>query len=273
MENSTIKFFKEGDQLTKDQGKFVFRMPEPPAFPTVEETRRHLKQRMVAGFRILAKLGLDEGIAGHITFRDPQHTDCFWVNPFGRSFSQIAAKDLLLVTHQGKVIHGQGPLNAAAFVIHSKIHMSRPDVVAACHSHSQSGKAMASLGEELLPITQDSLMFYEDHCVFRSFGGVVSDEEEGQRIAECLGGKKAVILQNHGLLTVGQTVDEAVFWFIALDRACQVQLLAKAAGQPKLIEERVAKESAGTVGSHISGWFNFQPYYEQIVGEQPDITQ
>ncbi|KAJ1999395.1 hypothetical protein GGI04_004584 [Coemansia thaxteri] len=246
-------------------------MPRPPTFTSVEDERRHRKQRLVAAFRIFSKLGLDEGIAGHLTCRDPEHPELFWVNPFGKSFSCMTAKDLILVNHEGTVVQGKSPLNAAAFVIHSKIHAARPDAVAACHSHSLHGKAFSSLAKPILPITQDACMFYKDHALFPGFNGVVADEEEGERMAQVLAGNKALILQNHGLLTVGGSIDEAAFWFIALDRSCQTQLLAESAGTPVCISDEVAAESHGTVGSALSGWFNFQPYYEQIVNEQPDI--
>ncbi|KAJ1721017.1 hypothetical protein LPJ53_004408 [Coemansia erecta] len=278
-ENDAVKFFREpaaGEKIrfakdTKNPGRFVFTMPQPPSFSSVKEERKHRKQRLVAAFRIFSKLGLDEGIGGHLTCRDPEYPELFWVNPFGRSFGCITTRDLILVDHEGTVVKGSSPLNAAAFVIHSKIHKARPDAVAACHSHSMYGKAFSSLAQEVLPITQDACMFYQDHAVFPGFNGVVADEAEGERMAECLGQNKALILQNHGLLTVGGSVDEAAFWFIALDRSCQAQLLAQAAGVPKCISHEVAQDSHKTVGSAISGWFNFQPYYELITREQQDI--
>ncbi|KAJ1933915.1 hypothetical protein FBU59_005868, partial [Linderina macrospora] len=95
--------------------------------------------------------------------------------------------------------------------------------------------------------------------------------EEGERMAQTLGKNKALILQNHGLLTVGGSVDEAAFWFIAMDRSCQAQLLAEAAGTPVPISDVVAADTFKTVGAPISGWFNFQPYYQMITKEQPDI--
>ncbi|KAJ1831593.1 hypothetical protein IWW55_000552 [Coemansia sp. RSA 2706] len=282
-ENDAVKFFKEpqaddNEKLAflkdeKHPGRFVFTMPRPPTFDSFAAERRHRKQRLVAAFRIFAKLGLDEGVGGHLTCRDPERPDLFWVNPFGTSFGCMATKDLLLVDHHGSVFRGHSPLNAAAFVIHSKIHMARPDAIAACHSHSIYGKAFSTLARPLLPITQDACMFYQDHRVFPGFSGVVADEEEGERMAQTLGSNKALILQNHGLLTVGGTVDEAAFWFIAMEKACQVQLLAEAAGTPTCISHEVAEESHATVGSAISGWFNFQPYHQTIAREQPDVLE
>lgn len=121
-------------------------------------------------------------------------------------FSLIKVSDLILVNEDGEVVEGDEPINGAAFAIHSEIHKARPEVNAACHAHSVHGKAFSAFGRELDMITQDSLRFYKSHAVYAEFGGVVLDREEGRRITAALGNGKAVILQNHGLLTVSYTV-------------------------------------------------------------------
>ncbi len=236
-----------------------------------EQERLERKQKLAAAYRLFSRFGFDEGVAGHITARDPELTDHFWVNPWGMHFGHVKVSDLILVNHEGEVIGSDQPLNQAAFAIHSQVHAARPDVVAAAHTHSTFGRAFATLGRKLDPITQDVCAFYEDHAVFDDYTGVVLDIEEGKRIAHALGENKAVILQNHGLLTVGHTVDEAAWWFITLERSCQVQLLAEAAGKPKLIGPEMAALTQTQVGSHIAGWFSFQPLYQRIVKEQPDL--
>ena len=249
----------------------VFKIPAVPKFATVEEERRHRKQRLAAAFRLFAKFGFDEGVAGHITARDPERTDHFWVSPFGMHFRQIRASDLILVNAKGEVVKGNRLVNIAAFAIHSSIHHMRPDVVAAAHSHSLHGKAWATLGRLLDPITQDACAFFEDHVVFEDFTGVVHQTSEGERIAKALGNHKAAILQNHGLLTVGETVDEAVWWFITMDRSCHAQLLAEAVGKPILIARESALATRELVGTHQAGWFQFQPLWEMITQEQQDL--
>ena len=244
-----------------------------PTFDTVEEERAHRKQRLAAAFRLFGQFGFDEGVAGHITARDPELLDHFWVNPFGMSFKQIRVKDLILVNDTGEVVQGTWPVNAAAFAIHSQVHAARTDVVAAAHAHSLNGKAWSSLRRPLDPLTQDSCAFYGDHAVFDDFTGVVLDLEEGKRIAHALGGHKAVILSNHGLLTVGHTVDEAAWWFITMERTCQAQLLAEAAGSPVLIDADQAEKTAGQVGSPLAGWVSFQPLYDWITTMQPDLLE
>jgi ribulose-5-phosphate 4-epimerase/fuculose-1-phosphate aldolase len=248
--------------------------PQFPAFSSVEEERRHRKQRLAAAFRLFGQFGLDEGIAGHITARDPGHPDHFWVNPLGMGFRFVRVKDLLLVDDRGQVVEGDWPLNAAAFAIHSQVHAARPDVVAAAHSHSPYGKAWSTLRRPLDPLTQDACAFYGDHAVYESYHGVVLDAEEGKRLAHALGDRKAVILSNHGLLTVGQmSVDEAAWWFIAMERACKVQLLAEAAGTPVLIDPDLAEKTAHQAGAPMAGWRAFQPLYDWIVSVQPDLLE
>jgi ribulose-5-phosphate 4-epimerase/fuculose-1-phosphate aldolase len=258
----------DNETATKELEDFAAYLPK---FATVEEERRHRKERLAAAFRLFGRFGFDEGVAGHITARDPEHADHFWVNPFGMSFSHIRVSDLILVNDRGEVVEGDAAVNAAAFAIHSQVHAARPDVVAAAHSHSIFGKSWSALGRLLDPLTQDACAFYEDHALFDDYTGVVLDPEEGKRIAHAVGDGKAAILRNHGLLTVGHSVDEAAWWFVTMERSCQAQLLAEAAGTPVLIDEDAARLTASQVGGHVAGWFSFQPMYAKITREQPDL--
>jgi ribulose-5-phosphate 4-epimerase/fuculose-1-phosphate aldolase len=246
----------------------------PPVFDTVEEERSHRKQKLAGALRIFGRVGFGEGVAGHITVRDPEFTDHFWVNPFGMSFRHIRTSDLILVNHEGDVVHGAHPVNRAAFVIHAAIHAARPDVVAAAHSHSVHGKAFSALGIPLDPITQDACIFYGDHRVISAQGGaVVFEIEAGRELAAAFPDGKAAIHQNHGLITVGQSVDEAAFWFLSMDRSCQAQLLAMAAGTPKLIPHEMAEYTARQTGFPLAGWFSFQPLWQEICRTDPDLFE
>lgn len=244
-----------------------------PTFDSIEEERLHRKQRLAASFRLFGKFGFDEGVAGHITVRDPEHLDRFWVNPFAMNFKHIRVSDLICVDHTGAVVEGDAPVNRAAFAIHSQVHAARPDVIAAAHSHSVHGKAWSSLGRVLDPITQDACAFFEDHALFDDFTGVVLDLDEGKRIGESLGNNKAVILRNHGLLTVGHSVDAAVWSFITMERSCQAQLLAEAAGTPVIIPDEMARKTYAQVGSPIACYYSFQPLWDMITREQPDLFE
>ena len=182
----------------------TFRKLAPPVFTDLAEERRHRKERLAGGFRIFAACGFSEGVAGHITARDPEFTDTFWVNPFGMHFGQIRVSDLIRVDAAGSVVEGDRPVNVAAFAIHAAIHEARPEVVAAAHAHSIYGKAWSAVGRVLDPITQDACAFYEDHVFFDDTRVLITEASEGAELARCLGSHKGAILRNHGLLTVGR---------------------------------------------------------------------
>ena len=256
--------------MTEAPGRVANLVP-PPTFATIEEERRHRKVHLAGAFRLFARFGFDEGVAGHITARDPERPDWFWVNPFGMHFSHIRASDLVLVNDKGEVVQGDHPVNTAAFAIHSRVHAARPESVAAAHAHSMYGKTWSSLGRLLDPITQDSCAFYQDHALFDDYTGVVYETKEGDRIAEALGPCKAVILRNHGLLTVGGSVDEAAWWFITMERSCQAQLLAEAAGKPVLISHENALVTRNQVAGGINGWYQYQPMWQMISRLEPDL--
>lgn len=243
----------------------------PPKFESLQAEREDRKRKLATAYRLFGKFGFDEGVAGHITVRDPELTDHFWVNPMGVSFKQIKVSDLMLVSHGGDVVEGNGLLNAAAFAIHSQIHKHHPRVTAAAHTHSVYGKAWSALGRKLDPLTQDSCAFYDDHVLFDDFTGVVLDLSEGERIAAALGDNKAAILRNHGLLTVANTVEAAAWWYITMERTCQAQLMAEAAGTPVIIDPASAKATWETVGSELAGWFSYKPLHDVICAEQPDM--
>lgn len=248
---------------------FSLKREEP--LRSIDEERLHRKQRLAAGYRIFAQRGYDLSLAGHITVRDPEYHDRFWVGPLGPWFGHIRVSDLVLVDHDGNILEGEGPINQAGFAIHSELHKARPDVIAAAHSHSIYGKAWSALGRLLDPISQDSCFFYENHALFETFSGIVLDSSEGERIAAALGDKRAVILQNHGILTVGKSVDSAVASYVSMENACQTQLLAEAAGTIKPIGHEVARYTANQMNGNDPGAFGFGPLYARIVEEQPDL--
>lgn len=250
---------------------FAARELEAPR--TIEEERLHRKRRLAASYRIFAQRGFDLGLAGHITARDPEYPDRFWVGPLGPWFGHIRVSDLVLVDHDGTILEGKGPINQAGFAIHSELHKARPDVIAAAHSHSIYGKAWSALGRLLDPISQDSCFFYQQHALFETFSGIVLDSSEGARIAEALGDKRAVILQNHGILTVGKSVESAVASYISLENACETQLLAEAAGTVKPISHEVALHTSNQMRGNDPGAFGFLPLYARILREQPDFLE
>ena len=258
--------------MAVDVARLQTNMPMPPRFDSVAEERLHRKQHLAAAFRIFGQFGMGEGPAGHITVRDPEHPDTFWLNPFGVHFSRVKVSNLIRVDHDGNVVEGDFPVNRAAFAIHSQVHAARPDVIAAAHSHSIYGRAWSALGRLVDPITQDACAFFEDHVVCTEGAGkVVLEAEGGRAIAAALGPHKAAIHRNHGLLTVGASVDEAVWWYVTLERTCQVQLMAEAAGTPVVIAPDDARYTRDRTGGAFAGWFSFQPLWDEVCRTDPDL--
>lgn len=243
----------------------------PPVHDSPADERRYRRERLAGALRIFGRLGYEDGVSGHITARDPEHEDCFWVNPFGMPFKHVTVGDLVLANAEGQVVEGRHHVNQAAFTVHAQAHLARPDVVAVAHCHSLHGRALSTLGELLDPITQESCAFYESHALYDGYTGVVVDSDEGRRIATALGDHKAVILRNHGLLTVGDSVDAAAWWFLTMERSCQVQLSARAAGRPILIGHKQAVATREQLGSDLVAWINYQSLWQDISRSEPDL--
>ena len=243
----------------------------PIVHGSTSEERIYRKKMLVIACQVFGNLGFNEGSAGHITVRDPEYKDHFWINPCRTSFELIRVDQLLLVNHQGAIIEGEGLLNKAALSIHREIYNTRPDVISAAHAHSLYGKAWSSHGRLIDPLTQDACVFYNDHTLFDEYTGPVLDDSEAKRICATLGQSKACILKNHGLLTVGSTVESAAWWLIAMERCCQVQLLAESTGTPVLIAPEVATKTREILGTEKMGWFNFQPLSDQILYDKSGL--
>ena len=256
----------ENSKLNSDR-EVDYSLFRPPTFSSLEDERQHLKQRLAAAYRLFAMHGFDEGLAGHITVRDPENKDQFWVAPWGVHFSKMRASDLHLIDHSGKVLLGNKPINDAAFAIHASIHKARPDLLAAAHAHSMYGRSFSVLGREIDPISQDSCAFYEQVAIYDEFGGVAMQDSEGERIAKALGDKRFAILRHHGLLTTGESLESCIWFFIAMEKACQSQLLVEGKLGYKPIPHKVACETRALVGSEIAGFASFNQLYQTLVSK------
>ncbi|KAI1376176.1 arad-like aldolase/epimerase [Hypoxylon crocopeplum] len=224
-------------------------MPGIPTFLTYTEHRRHILVHMSAIFRFFARSGFTEGQSGHISVRDPEFNGLMWMNPLGRHFGMLTAGDMIcLEIATGKIVGGNTsrPANAAGYLIHSAVHKRRPnDIHAICHAHSNAGRAWSVFARPLEMLNQDVCNFYNAHAVYARYGGIVFAAEEGEHIASALGDKnKGAILLNHGLLTVGATVDEAGFMFGLMDRACAMQLQVEAAAAAGIPKHVISDEEA-----------------------------
>jgi ribulose-5-phosphate 4-epimerase/fuculose-1-phosphate aldolase len=255
-----------------DQAELYF--PKPPEFATLAEERLHRKQRLAAVCRVFAKFRYEYGFAGHITVRDPEFPDLYWTNPFAMDFGRVRVSDLLLADHEGNVLEGSWSLNRAGFVLHSAIHQANPHVVASCHAHTTNGMAWAALGRKLDPITQTAASFYHEHTLItEEAGAVVVQKDAGANVAAAFGNNKIAIHQNHGLFSAGrESVEEAAWWFIAAERACEIQLKAEATGHPlKMINDSAVEHSSKHLGTPFIAWLHFQPIYDAICRSDPDL--
>ncbi|MDP3173559.1 MAG: class II aldolase/adducin family protein [Phenylobacterium sp.] len=255
-----------------EQAGLIF--PELPRFNDVGQERRHRKERLVAACRAFAAQGYDYGFAGHLTVRDPEHPDLYWTNPMCVHFADVTMSTLILADHEGTVQEGKYAINRAGFVLHAAVHELNPKVMAMCHAHTLHGAAWCSLGRPLDPISQDACAFFENHVVIaESAGAVAVEEESGHEVALAFGDNRAALHQNHGLLTASHhSIDDAAWWFIALEQCCRAQLLAEATGSKlTLVSPERARYSREHVGSEFIGWLHFQPIYDRIARTQPDM--
>jgi len=244
----------------------------PSELRSAEAEQLYRKQRLAGAFRLFARFGLFEGAAGHISARDPLRPDCFWMNPSDVHWAHMRVSDLILIDSEGAVVEGHGSANPAGIAIHGQLLDIRRDAISIAHSHSPYGKAWSALRRHLDPLTQDACAFYDDHELV-PFTAIVLDDLEGKQIGAILGTKKAAILENHGLLTVGRSVEEAAWWFISMERQCQVQLLAEAAGQARLIDAATAAATAAIQGSDSVGRLQFDVLWKFILAECPDLLE
>jgi ribulose-5-phosphate 4-epimerase/fuculose-1-phosphate aldolase len=197
-----------------------------PQIDDPEELRAHRKRRLAVGYRIFGALGWGSLGDGHISARDPLRPDCLWLARYGVPFGRVTPDDLVLVGPDGTV-HGGGHINVAAYYIHAPLHEARPDVVSAAHCHTPYGTPFSAMLTKLAPISQEACTFYGDHEIFDDEEVSIGSTDGGKRIAAAIGGTRAVILRNHGLLTVGATVDAAVGFFLLMERCAEVQVKAR----------------------------------------------
>lgn len=191
-----------------------------------------VRKDLAAAYRLMALLGLEDSIYTHISVRVPGRHDQFLINPYGMLFRDVTASSLVKVGVDGQLAeHSEYDVNPAGFTIHSAIHMAREDAQCIVHTHTVGGVAVASMACGLQPCNQWALQFYQ-RVAYHDFEGIALNHEERERLVRDLGMQnKALILRNHGLLTVGNSVAEAFILMVNLERACRVQVAIQSSGQ------------------------------------------
>ena len=216
---------------------------------TPEEIRARRKRDVALGYRLLAAQHWGDLGDGHISGRDPEREDCFWLLRYGVPYQEARVSDLILVAPDGSLVEGEGPINIAGYYIHQPILAARPDAVSAVHVHTGWGTPFAAEVRPVEPISQESCIFFEDHAIFDDEEIQVQSVDAGKRIAEALGSTRAVILRNHGLLTVGDSVAEAVGSFVLLERAAEAHMKARNAKPISAEGARFAKADLTKYGA------------------------
>lgn len=209
---------------------------------------------LTAAYRLVALHGWDDLIFTHISARVPGADHHFLLNPYGMMFEEVTASSLVKIDlHGNKVMESPHFINPAGFTIHSAVHAAREDALCVMHLHTRNGIAVSAQKDGLLPLSQQA-MFALGSLAYHDYEGLALDEQEKPRLVADFGSKKYLILRNHGLLTVGQTVAEAFLGMFLLERACEIQILAQSGGGelspiPREIIGRVAAQmDAVTVG-------------------------
>lgn len=185
---------------------------------------------LAACYRLVEMFGWSDLLGTHISARVPGEENAFLINPYGLLFEEISASSLVKVDEEGTILSPtEYRINPAGFVIHGAVHMARPDVACALHTHTPAGTSVATQKHGLLPLTQHALAVIA-HTAYHGYEGIATDLNERERLVRDLGDNNILVLRNHGLLTVGRTVAEAFVWMYRAERACRMQLAIQQAG-------------------------------------------
>ncbi len=219
---------------------------------------QRVREELAAVYRIFAARGMDDLIYTHISARVPGAEAHFLINPFGLMYEEVTASNLVKIDLAGNIVEDSAhPINYAGFVIHGAVHEALPDAHCVIHLHTDSGVAVACQEQGLIDASQFA-MFLPGGVAYHTYEGLAFDDAEKPRLVADLGDRKAMILRNHGTLTVGATVAEAFFHMYNLERACRVQVLAQAGGQAELlpIEPSVVAHTRAQkpVGTRFGGY-------------------
>ncbi|MGG5889341.1 class II aldolase/adducin family protein [Falsiroseomonas sp. HC035] len=251
-------------------------LPPPPVRPDPDHvpTEQELREDLAAAYRLIAYFGMTDLVFTHLSVRVPGEGHRFLVNPYGLLFEEITASSLVLVDAEGEPRQPTSwPVNPAGFVIHSAVHRGRDNANCVMHTHTLAGMAVAAQQGGLLPLNQ-MMMEFIGQVALHDYEGVAADDNlsERERLVQDLGDKPAMILRNHGLLTVGHTVAEAFYWMWYLEQSCRIQLAAQSSGAPLAVAsaETVERTRAQFSTGPTKGWLPWQALRRKLDREQSD---
>ncbi len=230
------------------------------------DAERQARVDLAACYRLAAHFGLNEGIDNHLTLMLPGHADRFLLAPFGLHWSEIKASDFMVIDFDGRMLSGRGPVEDTALYIHAPVHRLAPHARCVLHTHMPYATALSMLENPRLEMAvQSALMFHDDIAYDPGYNGLAFDSAEGERLARALGSKSVLMMGNHGVLAVGESVPRAFERLYFLERASQAQVLALSTGRPlQLIPDPVVRatvaqfEAGGMVGGRDRAELHFE---------------
>ena len=241
-------------------------------FKTIQlvPSEAELRVQLAAAYRLVEHFGWNESIYGHLTVRVPGPERHFLINPYGLRYGEVRASNLVKITLEGEIVgRAEWPVNAAGYAIHGAIHSHAPDAHCVMHTHSPAGMAVAALECGLLPISLDATLFH-GMVGYHAYEGAVVSEDEKARLVQDLGRNRALILRNHGLVTVGRTIPEAFLYLHRLETACKTQVDALAMNSALVhVPEEVCEKSLSEIAdfsTHVAdiGALEFQAYVRML---------
>lgn len=203
------------------------------------EADRTLRETVAWGCRILHAQGHGDLTLGHVSARRPG-SDAMLMKAKGVGLDEVTAGHVVAIDFAGRRLDGTHPLHFE-LTLHTEVYKARPDVGAVVHTHPPYATALGAAGEPLRPVTHDAILFADGVAVFDETPALITEPDQGAAIARALGGRKAVIIKNHGILTVGPTVPWAVFAALTLERAAWLQSLTRTFGTPQPMPDAVAR--------------------------------
>ena len=218
-----------------------------------------LRRKLTNPGRVLASQDQGDFVAGHVTVRLPDDPGRFLMKPATIGLEEMTPENIISVDLDGRKVDGAMPRHNEVF-IHSEVLRVRSDIAAVVHTHAPHAVAFSSLGRELVPVNNEAGYFSKRLPVFAETTDLIVTPERGKAVARCLGQNSAVLLRNHGIVTAGRSIEEAVWIALKLERACRVQLMAEWAGGPKLVaegEDLTAKNKRGNRGDLYINVFNY----------------
>ena len=235
---------------------------------------------LAACHRLAAHFGLSEGIDNHLTMLLPGHADRFLLAPFGLLWSEVRASDFMVIDFDGHIVSGEGPVEDTALYIHLPVHRLAPQARCALHTHMPYATAMCMLDDPRLEMAGQSALGFHDQISYEAeYNGLAFDHTEGERLARALGDKSVLMMRNHGVLVVGDSVAQAWERLYFLERAAQAQVLALSTGRAlRRVPEAVVQStlaqfrSGATVGGQDRAQLHFEALKRMLDRTSPDYA-